>query len=664
MRRHSHRRKGSPARLAVTLVVFSCLLATTGLGQILPTSLDPTPNGLNRYFVPVYTTAPGTGVLVFTVFAETSSTHLDRQALLKMVNLENQAATWETTEDGSRGAFTKIRYGNYDVEISAVGYLSVHKQMYVTTSDVNQFEIVMHRDPAAVTLDVDDRALSPKARKEAKRAVAALKSRRFIDARNHLDQAYKLAPSSAEINFLLGYFYFQQKEYGKASDYLNTATTLNPRDAQGLTLLGRAGLERSDYPAAQSALERAVAADGENWLPHNLLANAYFHQKNYEKARDEAQVAIAKGKTEASPALLVLGQAMINLGSDEQGIHALETFLQQSPSHPMAGQVRALIAEVREHESAPPEKKAQTLPKLSGVDPLQGLPAPGLSVKSWQPAGLDQNKLALASGVECPAETVLDETGKRVAELVDDIARFAAVEDLFHQSLDVFGNPLRTETRKYNYVASISEPEAGYLAVDEDRAAKVDLTTFPDKIASTGFAALALVFHPHMRDSFAMKCAGLGDWHGQASWVVDFKQRDDKPNRLQSYKIGQMVYPVKLKGRAWITADNYQIVHIESEMVRPMPEIKLLSEHQIVDYGPVRFEKKNTSLWLPKSAEIYFDFRQHRYYRRHSFGHYMLFSVGTEEKPKEPVSTPATQPTPSAPAEATLKRGANGLNDW
>jgi len=654
MQRHSQGRTSGTARLAGTLVVFCCLLATTGLGQILPTSLDPTPNGLNRHFVPVYTTAPGTGILVFTVFAENSSTHLDRQALLKMVNLENQAATWETTEDGSRGAFTNIRYGNYDVEISAVGYLSVHKQMYVTTSDVNQFEIVMHRDPAAVTLDVDDRALSPKARKEAKRAVAALKSRRFIDARNHLDQAYKLGPSSAEINFLLGYFYFQQKEYGKASDYLNTATTLNPRNAQALTLLGRASLERSDYPAAQSALERAVAADGENWLPHNLLANAYFHQKNYEKARDEAQVAIAKGKTDASLALLVMGQATINLGSDEQGIHALETFLQQSPGNPMAGQVRTLIAEVREHASVvsgnAPENTGQTLPQLSGVDPLQGLPPPGLSVKSWQPPGVDQSKLALASGVDCPTETVLDETGKRVAELVDDIARFAAVEDLFHQSLDVFGNPLRTETRKYNYVASISEPEAGYLAVDEDRAAKVDLTTFPDKIASTGFAALALVFHPHMRDSFAMKCAGLGDWHGQASWVVDFKQRDDKPNRVQSYKIGQMVYPVKLKGRAWITADNYQIVHIESEMVRPMPEIKLLSEHQIVDYGPVRFEKKNTSLWLPKSAEIYFDFRQHRYYRRHSFGHYMLFSVGTEEKPKEPVSTPATQPTPVRPS--------------
>jgi hypothetical protein len=176
--------------------------------------------------------------------------------------------------------------------------------------------------------------------------------------------------------------------------------------------------------------------------------------------------------------------------------------------------------------------------------------------------------------------------------------------------------------------------------VDEYRADKLTLTGYPDQIASTGFAALALVFHPDMRDNFDMSCEGLGDWHGQATWLVHFRQRDDRPNRMHSYKVGNQMHPVPLKGRAWITADKFQIVRMEAEMVNPMPEIQLLSEHQAVEYGPVPFLKKNTSLWLPKSAELYFDFRKHRYYRRHSFDHYMLYSVDTEEKRKEPVSKP------------------------
>jgi hypothetical protein len=89
-----------------------------------------------------------------------------------------------------------------------------------------------------------------------------------------------------------------------------------------------------------------------------------------------------------------------------------------------------------------------------------------------------------------------------------------------------------------------------------------------------------------------------------------------------------------------------------------MPEIQLLSEHQVVEYGPIPFPKKNTSLWLPKSAEIYFDFRKHRYYRRHSFDHYMLFAVDSDEKRKEPVAkpdkktdAPASEPIEKEPGE-------------
>jgi hypothetical protein len=36
----------------------------------------------------------------------------------------------------------------------------------------------------------------------------------------------------------------------------------------------------------------------------------------------------------------------------------------------------------------------------------------------------------------------------------------------------------------------------GFLSVDEFRADKLNLEGYPDHIASTGFAALALVFHP------------------------------------------------------------------------------------------------------------------------------------------------------------------------
>jgi hypothetical protein len=102
-----------------------------------------------------------------------------------------------------------------------------------------------------------------------------------------------------------------------------------------------------------------------------------------------------------------------------------------------------------------------------------------------------------------------------------------------------------------------------------------------------------------------------------------------------------------LKGRAWITADKFQIVRIESELIDAMPQIQLRSEQQVVEYGPVPFQEKNLELWLPQSAEIYLDFRKRRYFRRHTFDHYMLFSVNAQENRKEPK---ASSPEPAEKA--------------
>jgi len=600
------------------------------------------PSHLNQVTLS-YNTAPGTGVVIIKVWAEGKSNHLDRQAVLRLIRSETHSDVYQTTEDNAQGVFTDVALGAYEVEASAVGYIGQHAELSVLNAmRPLVIDLVLKRDPDAIHLDVGDTVMTPKARKDAKRAISMLNSSNLNGAQRLLDDAYRMSPGSPDLNFLLGYLYFRKKDFAMAQTYLETATSLNPQNAQAMTLLGRTGLEQKDYGSARFALERAIVINGENWLPHDLLADAYLHQKNFEKAEDEARVAIAKGKSpgksDTSPAQLILGQSLVAMGDYEQGVQALELFLEQSRQHPLAGDVRALIAQVQERGSNQPsaDNSGQFTIHLSGVDPLAALGAPVLSVKSWHPPGIDEVKPQVATAAECPFTQVIEQSGQRVQEFVDDVARFAAVEDLFHQALDAYGIPIRTENRKYNYVASISEPEPGFIAVDEYRAEKLTADGYPDKIASNGFAALALVFHPHMRDNFAMTCEGLSDWRGQASWLVHFRQRDDRPSRMQSYNLGSKAYTVALKGRAWITADKFQIVRIEADMVNAMPEIQLSSEYQTVEYGPVPFPTKNTTLWLPKSAEIYLDFRKHRYYRRHSFDHYMLYSVDFEEKRKEP----------------------------
>jgi tetratricopeptide (TPR) repeat protein len=638
-----------PIARTLSILLLVCLPMVMAVAQI--PAQSPGDAARTPKYVPgmsSYDSAPGTGIFIFHVFAEKTGARLRGLVRLDLTNLANHISQFQTIEGDDDGVFINLAFGNYEIEASALGYLSARQEVQsVSTIHPEPVDIVLQRDPFAINLSVETGIVSPKARKEANHAISALKGGELAEAQKHLETAYKLSPSNSDINYLLGYLYFQRKDYAQAGTYLTAAASLSPHNAQALTLLGRARLEQENYPAARSALEQAVLANDDNWVPHDLLADAYLGQKDYGKARDEAQIAITKGqkdgKTIASPAEIVLGQALVGLGHQQEAIQEFEVFLKDSPQNIMVYYVRNLIADLKNGKSGSSSAGNTKTSDVnaSRVNSLGAVPDPSLTTQTWRPPDVDDAKPTLASGVACPAAQVIDESGKRVQELVRDLARFAANEELFHQSIDAFGFATHTETRKNDYVATVSESEPGAALIEEYRSHSPQQEGDPDGIASTGFIALAFVFHPEMQKDFDLDCEGQTDWRGQPTWLVHFRQRHDRQNRMHSYSLSGQAFPVDLKGRAWISADKFQIVRIEADMVKPMPEIQLLSEHQTVEYGPVPFPRKNTTLWLPKTAEIYFDFRQHRYFRRHAFDHFMLFSVDADSKDKAPTAQPS-----------------------
>ncbi len=597
--------------------------------------------------VTTYETAPGTAVVIVHAFAEEKSVILDRPARVDLTNLGNHLGVFSIIPGHEDAVFLNTALGKYAISVTAVGYLSTRQEISVLSPVRQDVDIVLRRDPAAITLNEASGLMSSKAKKESNRAVSLLKSGRLADARKHLDAAYKLAPSNADLNFLIGYLHFEENDYEQAGTYLRTAAALSPHSAQTLTLLGRTNLAQKNYPAAQSALEQAILVDAENWLPHNLLADSYLHEKEYSKARDEAQIAVAKsvryGRDASGAAQLTLGQALLALGQTKEGIQALQAFLKQSPPADLVEQVRALITKAQQESDHPSAAASRITPP---ADPLLAVPKVALSMQTWRPPDIDDVKPTLEPGIACPSAQVLAGAGERVQELVQDVTRFAAKEELFHKSLDGAGLSSHAETRRYDYVAAIS-PERGSVLIDEYHADRGPQGGDPDGISSTGFVMLAMVFHPGMQGDFNFDCEGQGQWRGQPAWLVHFRQRQDRPNHMQTYDVGGKIYRVDLKGRAWVAADTFQILHVEADMANPIHEIELLSEHQIVEYGPVPFAKKKTMLWLPKNVEIYFDFRKHRYYRHYNFDDYALFDVDVTENHKRPPDTSTSGPIPS-----------------
>ena len=630
---------------AFLLVVFVSLLSAPLLAQVAP-GVQQMNEMQGDQRISTYETAPNTAVVIVHTFVEEKPVSLDRSARVDLTNLANHVGGFLIVPGHEAAVFVNTVLGKYTISVTAVGYLSASLEISVLSPVRQDVDIVLHRDPAAVTLNEASGLMPPKARKEARRAVSLLKSSDLTNAEKRLKAAYASAPSNADLNFLLGYLYFQKNDYAQAETYLGKAANLSPHSAQTLTLLGRTKLALQNYPEAQSALEQAILVDSEEWLPHDLLASTYLHQREYSKARDEAQIAVAKsaraGKNASSASELTLGQALIGLGQRNEGIQALQVFLKESPPENLIEPVRKLITKVQESGQAPEEGSETT----ASAKPLMAVPKLVLSMQTWRPPDIDDIKPTLEPGVTCSCAEVLAGAGQRVRELVQDVTRFTADEDLFHKSLDGAGLSNHAETRKYNYVAAISS-KPGSIFIEDYSEDRVVQSGHPDGIASTGFVMLALVFHPEMQGDFDFDCEGQGKWFGKLAWLVHFRQRPDRPNRMQEYNLAGKTYRVDLKGRAWISSDTSQIVHIEADIVNPTHEIQLLSEHQVVEYGPVPFARTNTMLWLPKNVEIYLDFRKHHYYRRYAFDHYMLFDVDVSEKVKLPPDTAASESTPS-----------------
>src|SRR5271165_122955 len=578
------------------------------------------------------------GATIHVIILDENKKPLKQQSVIRLTNQSTGSVLFQTTRS-SDTSFSDLPAGKYLIEVGAAGYLGIHRQIAITNIAYDVTETVMlPHDPAAVDLNLKDSAQLPsRARKEVEKGIQALELSNFAEARKHLEAANHQYPSSSSINLLLGYLALQQKDQEHELGYLTTATRLDPHNVQAQNLLGQLYYERGDYARAAEAAEIVVASSGESLIARKVLANSCLKLKQFEKARENGQWLVDHGGDEGASARLVLGQALAGLKKYEAAIQVLTAYLDEAPASSVTPQVRALLTQLENQVS---QGGADANAKLGITDPELNAGSESAG-NAGMPPDIDAQQPFVAAGVQCPAD-LLEGTANPSRELVNSVAQFSAIEHMVHENLSPRGTPSNREIRQFNYVAAISEPTPGTLTIQEYRDS--GNLNMPDKITTTGLPVLAIAFHPHFRDDFEMHCEGLGDWGGQATWLVHFRQLDKKPIRLQAYVVNGNNYPVSLKGRAWIRADNFQIIHLETDLVRPIPEISLFTEHISVNYGPVQFKRSGTDLWLPKSAELYVHFAKQRFHRSENFDHFMLFATDAIDTAKLPKGDPSPRP--------------------
>jgi hypothetical protein len=421
---------------------------------------------------------------------------------------------------------------------------------------------------------------------------------------------------------------------------------LNPRHLNALISVGNDLLQENKAAEATPYLTRAVDAESSSWRAQALLSEAYLLQGMRDDALKHAERAIQLGHERAASVQLIQVRALAEQGDREQALNILQAYVKTHPADAAAKKdLDILMAPQLESAASNASGMADDLAAVTSA--ATALPA----ASNWLPPNVDDKVPPVEAGASCAVDDVVRKAGNQLMQLIADVDRFAATESLVHESINRSGLPSPPEKRKFDYVVSIQEVQHGYLNVEEYRSGNGGSPAdFPDGVATNGLPALVLIFHPYNAPNFEMTCEGLARWNGGLVWQVHFKQRTDKPNTIKRYRIGAdgPSYPVALKGRAWISSDDYQIVRLETDLVAPLPQIRLVADHADIEYGPVKFKQGNVSMWLPQSADVYYDWKGRRIHRRHSFSKYMLFGVEDKQKISVPkVDDAATVTVPS-----------------
>ncbi|MGC1107967.1 MAG: tetratricopeptide repeat protein [Candidatus Acidiferrales bacterium] len=535
---------------------------------------------------------------------------------------------------GDVWTFAGVGIGDmYEIQVQAPGYHTELRPILVPDSVTASASVIVFmrspNDELAFHPPSGQFVLAPQAEKEAQKGAADLDSGKVGSAQKHLSKALEIAPENPYVNYLMGMRFLLNGDLSGAKPYLEKSVSSDARQVPALVALGTLRFRQGDYAGAIQVLAPAARLDGSRWNVHSMLAGSYLKQKDFQNAGEQAELALALGGAQADRDELVLGEALAALGQQEKAATALEAFLNKYPHDSNDPAIRNWLPDLKKPQ---PAKSAPTQPigSLIATAPVDLPPK-----ENWAPPDIDAGKPFIVSGASCSLPKVLQVAGKNATQLVTDLQEFTATEKYESVEIKRDQDLEKTEAQTFSYLVFIDNPRPDIINVQEMRDQGVNAENMPGK-SSDSDAALALVLHPLLQGDFAWSCEGLGEWNDKPTWIVRFEQRNDRPNHLATFQTGLRSFPLPLKGRAWISENNGQVMHLETDLVKPIPEIKLEREHFVIDYKPIAFPQHKVTLWLPENVDVYLQYHGHYLHHYHHFSDFKLFWTGATQKIGQP----------------------------
>jgi tetratricopeptide (TPR) repeat protein len=548
---------------------------------------------------------------------------------------------------GDGWAITGLAVGNdYEIQVRAIGYRVALEDVEIPdlSGAVSSVIIFMKSVDQALVFrpPTGGFVLAPKAQKEVQHALQDLQQGKIPSAQKHMEKALQLAPGNPYVQYVMGMTYFLSNQLDRAKPYLERSVSIDPKQPAALMALGALRFQQGEDQAAIQVLTKAVQFDGTSWKAEWYLACSYLRQKQFEESRAHAEQALKLGKEKARLAEIVLGEAQANLGQSEKAAATFETFAKENPQNPNAKDALRWADMLRHPPPPRPKPAEKTVEGVSyaSEELSMGLPLPPsieVPPRDWAPPDVDAEKPFVISGATCPLTEILKSAETNALTLVATLQEFSATEDFQAVEEKKSGALERPASKTFNYYVFIEQPGPGLVTVREVRDDIEGADALLGRVADAGAPSLALVFHPAFQKDFDWKCEGMGKWNDRSAWIMHFTQDTSRTTSgLTTFGTSSKTYPLPLKGRAWLSENGGQVLHLETDLVEPMAPLDLRRVHFAIDYQLVSFRTHQTELWLPENVDTYIQYRGHFLHHYHHYSNFKLFWVGATQKIGDP----------------------------
>ncbi|HUI41212.1 MAG TPA: tetratricopeptide repeat protein [Terriglobia bacterium] len=469
----------------------------------------------------------------------------------------------------------------------------------------------------------------------------------FLDRRDaakalpSLQRVVKRFPSCGDCRSLLGLALLDAGAWNSSAresveaEKLAVSKGNKAQQAEGLLILAELENWRSEYNKAAGFLVQAKTLDPQNAFVLQELGRTLVLQKNWEAADDQLKQATAAGASKE--ALLLRTRALLELGDGPAAGEAMKAYMGGKNVKNFPAPVRALDAEVQTRLSLEGYSEVQSVVS----EPLASLMAAVPELKGIEPA---------ASQADLAA--ILQNTGQYVQRFFASFQNTASVENIREEQVAKDGKIKDSMDQKFQYLLLASPARSG-LGLEEfrtdlhgARAAPVGLQS--GFMLTSGFASASVLFHPAYQTGARFRYLGRQSVNGHACYVVAFAETPEKAQMIERFNTSDESVLVIFQGLAWIDTQNYRIIRLRTDLLKPQTKIRLERQTTEITYDAVQFKQVASALWLPSSVEVTVEWKGRTYRNMHRYSDFRLFNTATQEK-IAPVKVPEQAPPTEQP---------------